>query len=266
MDLHLVDGRLFIGQNDYLCDFINSNAREFDLKCRNVLKKDVEAVEGEAVDNSLIDKYRCLIGVLGWLTKTRPPLAVYFSKLASHSNKPTLRLYNTLKRLLLCVRDNPSSLELCAVKGSPVIHAYSDASYDRVQYQCRTGHRIFLGTEKWEHDNEANNIAWNTKGHKRKIASSTSAELLGLMLVVKAVWPFVDLVSKLWRCTPGVKFYIDNAPLCQQLMKGSCKEEPRLNPQLDYVLENINELAAEVVHVPRDKQKADCMTKLTTRF
>eukprot|EP00918_Siedleckia_nematoides_P050734 GHVU01111106.1.p1 GENE.GHVU01111106.1~~GHVU01111106.1.p1 ORF type:complete len:134 (-),score=6.67 GHVU01111106.1:509-910(-) len=128
---------------------------------------------------------------------------------------------------------------------------------------CRTGFIIYLGTEQLPSE-QCNAVAWGTKRPKIRVASSTASELLALVALVKTLWRYVYFIESLWGNRPPVHIYIDSQALSQQLgNKGSCQEEPRLNPQLKYVAQNVNAMGADVVLVSRDEQRADLLTKIS---
>eukprot|EP00918_Siedleckia_nematoides_P025669 GHVU01055406.1.p1 GENE.GHVU01055406.1~~GHVU01055406.1.p1 ORF type:complete len:173 (+),score=18.11 GHVU01055406.1:556-1074(+) len=167
-----------------------------------------------------------------------------------------------MKRVLNAMKENPSPLVLRAINGDPCLHCYCDASYKLTEMSSRKGYSIYLRGSLDQIDrSDDNEIAWATKQERRKLDSSTSAELLGMKLVVKAVWEFLPVIKSFWGKKAEVRMLIDSRPLYDQLRIGRCKAEPSLNIQLEYVLQELKKLKAGVQWIPRDKQKADVMTK-----
>eukprot|EP00918_Siedleckia_nematoides_P001546 GHVU01003651.1.p1 GENE.GHVU01003651.1~~GHVU01003651.1.p1 ORF type:complete len:1455 (+),score=198.40 GHVU01003651.1:569-4366(+) len=174
----------------------------------------------------------------------------------------TARHMKALDAVLEGLRRTDSTLIFHAVKGDPVLYGYCDAAYDRDNYSCRLGYKIILDSAEREPLSQENIIAWSSKKVKKRIASSTSAELEALNLLIKHMFLYMRVVADLWQKMPKVILFSDSQPLLSQIERGKVREEPRLQPQLDFVLQNISELNASVKWIARSHQLADAMTKL----
>uniref|UniRef100_A0A0G4GYL6 Reverse transcriptase Ty1/copia-type domain-containing protein n=1 Tax=Chromera velia CCMP2878 TaxID=1169474 RepID=A0A0G4GYL6_9ALVE len=91
-----------------------------------------------------------------------------------------------------------------------------------------------------------NTVFWLSKKLARKLGSTTSAELLAMRDAVNSSWSIAHLVRKLWEKMPPVIVVTDSQPLMFQLSSKQCKSEPRIQGELEYMLENLAELGAKV--------------------
>eukprot|EP00918_Siedleckia_nematoides_P072029 GHVU01157351.1.p1 GENE.GHVU01157351.1~~GHVU01157351.1.p1 ORF type:complete len:184 (-),score=30.64 GHVU01157351.1:112-663(-) len=174
-----------------------------------------------------------------------------------------MRLLNAMKRLIASMKNHPSALVMRGVRGAVCLTCYSDAAFKLLELKCRTGYKIFLHGMEEENDFKNNNniIAWSTKEIKELVDSSTSAELLALKGVIKAVWQYIPIVESMWQEKVKVQFVIDNQPLQWQLVTGETKAEPKMKRHLNYVMQELKSLGASSRWVPREDQVADVMTK-----
>uniref|UniRef100_A0A0G4IEN3 Uncharacterized protein n=1 Tax=Chromera velia CCMP2878 TaxID=1169474 RepID=A0A0G4IEN3_9ALVE len=86
---------------------------------------------------------------------------------------------------------------------------------------------------------------WLSRKIGRKLGSTTSAELLAMRDAVKMSWSFIHFVQKLWGEMPLVVVVTDSQLLMHQISSKQCKSEPRMQGELEYVLENLMELGAK---------------------
>eukprot|EP00918_Siedleckia_nematoides_P099806 GHVU01218272.1.p1 GENE.GHVU01218272.1~~GHVU01218272.1.p1 ORF type:complete len:141 (+),score=33.79 GHVU01218272.1:58-423(+) len=109
-----------------------------------------------------------------------------------------------------------------------VLSCFSDAAYKQTDGTSRLGWKIFLSGENGV-DGDCDNLtaSWGTKENKQVLDSSTSAELLSLKMVVKAVWEFMQTVEECWGVSADVRVYIDSKPLLFRIRAGTCRAEPR---------------------------------------
>eukprot|EP00918_Siedleckia_nematoides_P054189 GHVU01118326.1.p1 GENE.GHVU01118326.1~~GHVU01118326.1.p1 ORF type:complete len:186 (+),score=14.07 GHVU01118326.1:429-986(+) len=182
--------------------------------------------------------------------------------MAAHANAPAPRHLKALKEIFLAAHQYPRELRVAGFSGSPSLVCFSDAAFDLATYSCRLGYKMFLVHEERQ-DSSTNCIAWQSQKPKRKVASSTAAELLGLELLVKAIWSPLALIHELWGVAPSVHVYVDSEPLMCQLETGKCTQEPRMRAQLDYGLQNVREMNGVINQIPSSEQEADHLTKLS---
>eukprot|EP00918_Siedleckia_nematoides_P095838 GHVU01210331.1.p1 GENE.GHVU01210331.1~~GHVU01210331.1.p1 ORF type:complete len:861 (-),score=95.79 GHVU01210331.1:387-2969(-) len=250
------DASIEVSQNSFL------NELTFDLS-RNRAVTDLDLQEGneQEIDLELIPEYRTLIGKLGWAVKTRPDQYPFFAVLSKYSMKPTPRHLETVKRVLHALRSNPYALRLVKINGRPVLVGFSDASFSRKVKESRVGYKIFLWETANPKQSDTNLIGWNTRRVSVLVDSSTSAELYGIKFLVKQLPKYIELIKELWGMDLRVQLYIDCKPLFDSIRKGRLCEDSALQPELDFVLERMNMMNADIDWIPRDLQRADVLTK-----
>ena len=96
---------------------------------------------------------------------------------------------------------------------------------------------------------------------KRKLASTTSAELCALLEGVKALPTYIALCEKLWKINPKVILVTDNQPLLGWLRTGWVDTDPHMQGMLDLVRDRIDTMKATVLWVKTTEQRADKHTK-----
>eukprot|EP00918_Siedleckia_nematoides_P039127 GHVU01085164.1.p1 GENE.GHVU01085164.1~~GHVU01085164.1.p1 ORF type:complete len:592 (-),score=78.88 GHVU01085164.1:355-2052(-) len=260
----LKEGAVHVSTQQYVKQLVESNPTEFLMREKGPPLREMERASVSETSPALQREYHEALGVLGWAIRLTPDQHVFHSEFGAHSACPSVRHLHALKSTLLALHSHPPApVCLKAFEGKPMLYAFCDAAYNRVEMQCRTGYKIYVGGSVLP-DIDENVIAWGTKRHKPRVASSTSAELLSLLILVKVLWRYVYVIEKMWGARPGVLVHIDSQALSQQLeKKGVSQEEPRLNPQLKYVAENMVALNGDVILVPRAQQRADALTKMT---
>eukprot|EP00918_Siedleckia_nematoides_P052331 GHVU01114393.1.p1 GENE.GHVU01114393.1~~GHVU01114393.1.p1 ORF type:complete len:1362 (+),score=144.17 GHVU01114393.1:986-5071(+) len=230
------------------------------VSTKKVTEKQLREPAPEEIDESLVQEYRTWNGRLGWVVNTAPYMAVYFALFSKYCTTPCRRLLNAIICVLAALRARPQKVVLRRVSGDVGLVGYSDASFKNSDLTSRVGYKIFVrGANDTESDD--NIIAWSTRKVTEKIDSSTSAELLGLKLLVKDIWEYVPVIKELWGKKGTIRIFIDNKPLFHQLKGSSCRSEPSMNKHLLYVKQELRKLNASVHWVPREEQRADSMTK-----
>eukprot|EP00918_Siedleckia_nematoides_P018363 GHVU01039261.1.p1 GENE.GHVU01039261.1~~GHVU01039261.1.p1 ORF type:complete len:390 (+),score=25.48 GHVU01039261.1:1-1170(+) len=230
-------------------------------RAKRVCVRDIVPAEEHEVDEGLVSKFRARNGQLGWAVKLRPKQAVFHSLFSKFATAPSNKLLLLLMRVLAALKTNPSPLIMRPIRGNPRLVCYSDAAYKMSDMSSRLGYIIYLRGEEDDDDCDVNAIAWATKSVKEKLDSSTSAELMGLKLVIKTVWEYVPVIQSLFGIEPLINILIDSRPLYDQIRFGRCRSEPKMNKHLEYVLQEMEALNAKVEWIPRAKQWADALTK-----
>eukprot|EP00918_Siedleckia_nematoides_P059106 GHVU01128902.1.p1 GENE.GHVU01128902.1~~GHVU01128902.1.p1 ORF type:complete len:1138 (+),score=128.93 GHVU01128902.1:635-4048(+) len=229
--------------------------RPTDVRPQTVRAIDLEAPREDEVDLTLEKEYRSLNGQLGWVVKTRPDQAVYFSMLSKHCSKPSQKLLKTLKRVLLAIADTPCCLRFAPIVGRPRVVGYSDAAFKIRELRSRAGSKVFLRGEGDDvMDIRSNIVMWLTREIKILHDSSTSGELLALKGLVKAIPSVINTVKAVWGVEPSIVLFIDNHPLRDQVKSGKCKQEPSMQQHLDYVIQEVARLGAELKWIPRESK------------
>eukprot|EP00919_Chromeraceae_sp_WS-2016_P032637 GHVR01077031.1.p1 GENE.GHVR01077031.1~~GHVR01077031.1.p1 ORF type:complete len:741 (+),score=128.02 GHVR01077031.1:275-2497(+) len=222
----------------------------------------------ESVNLVLVPRMQQLMGILGWAAKTQPQISYLFSELSRWSTKPSNEKLLAVRRALLYIKEHSVPLVYTSIQ-QPKLRVWSDASYKLSTYEGRAGYEFqvvemedLIPNESPVKVQQYNLVCWKSILIKRKLASTTSAELYALQEAVKRSYALKRLVEKLWKSDCPIEFLIDSNPLKQQLISGIAKSEPRSQGMLDYVREQIKDLKAIVVWVPTHVMLADRQTKL----
>ena len=108
---------------------------------------------------------------------------------------------------------------------------------------------------------------WRSQRCKRKLVSTTGAELLALLEGVKKSPLYSKMILTMGGKEPPVIFVTDSQPLVSWLRKGWVDTDPHLQGSLDLVRERIKEYKAKVIWVSTKSQRADRQTKsIPVRF
>ena len=105
------------------------------------------------IDKKLVPEAQRLIGIIGWLTKTQPHLEYIFSQVSRSTLKPTPKFINTLKKIIIYMKNHSRGIILKGIN-NPYIITYADSSYKRVSYESRSGYMYFLGDEDKKEEDE----------------------------------------------------------------------------------------------------------------
>eukprot|EP00919_Chromeraceae_sp_WS-2016_P012367 GHVR01028873.1.p2 GENE.GHVR01028873.1~~GHVR01028873.1.p2 ORF type:complete len:225 (-),score=39.14 GHVR01028873.1:44-718(-) len=183
------------------------------------------------------------------------------------------KTHNTETQALHHAKHHSQPLKYIGIT-KPLLRLWSDASFRRTTLDTRLGYEVQLldaHTHKWESCDtktltQTNLIGWKSSLFKRKVASTTSAELCALMAAVKQTFLYKSVVEKLWNCECAVEFIIDCDPLYQQLRSKKSKAEPSFQGELDYVVQEIDRLNATIYWTDTHTMQADRLTKLKLSY
>jgi hypothetical protein len=189
-----------------------------------------------------------------------------FSESSKNNTRPSAASLLSSKRLVEHAKANHTALEFRAGVSRPMLIMWVDAAYSvkdcagRLGYECQ-----LLDEADFKKDLSQlplhNMFAWRSAKIKRKIASSTAAELLALKEGIKVMPLYSGLVRELWGVTPKEVYVTDSQPLLAWLASGGCKQDPEWQGNLNYIIERITERGAQVLRVGTAEQRADRHTK-----
>eukprot|EP00919_Chromeraceae_sp_WS-2016_P015975 GHVR01037970.1.p1 GENE.GHVR01037970.1~~GHVR01037970.1.p1 ORF type:complete len:423 (+),score=64.78 GHVR01037970.1:769-2037(+) len=216
-----------------------------------------------------VQEMQSSLGILGWAAQTQPSLAYAFGELSRWATKPTTQKLKAMQQALYYAKHHSQPLTFMSIT-KPLLRVWSDASFRRSTLDTRLGYEAQLLdaiTHKWNtHDTtkftQTNLIGWKSSLFKRKVASTTTAELCALMAAVKQSFLYKSVVEKIWNCECEVEFIVDCDPLYQQLQSKRSKAEPSFQGELDYVVQEIARLKARVYWTDTHTMQADRLTKL----
>jgi transposase InsO family protein len=263
MSLRGHKGKLLIDQSAYV-EAIKTGLTETELK-KGFCAADLLPPKEEEVDVSLVPEMQKWVGMLGWAVKTQPHLQYMFGELSRWSTKPSAATILAAKKALEFAKSTSRPLLLQAVHGVPKVRVWSDASYNKLIHEGRRGFEVQLVDADDSNHGDENVVGWKSKKIAQKLGSTTSAEMIALKEAVKRAFAFVQIVEVLWGEKPEVEFKIDSQPLLQQLVARQARAEPRFQGELEYIIEMIKELNANVTWVATTDMKADRQTKFLAK-
>ena len=225
-----------------------------------VVARDFEEPDPAEVDLSLKSDFATMLGMLGWLTRTRWDLAYAFSALGRHSAAPSVRAMKCLRSVLRLSIDNPRRLRFVPVS-KPELRLYVDASWNERKCTSRSGYVFQLASEGWPHLCYDNIFSWGSNQETRFVRSAPGAELLALVKgLLKA--PLLLRFARL-LFGKGVRLLVktDSQTLLDQLAAGHVSKEQSLQGRLAWAMQEKASMKAEVSYVNTKEQLADCLTK-----
>uniref|UniRef100_A0A0G4G657 Uncharacterized protein n=1 Tax=Chromera velia CCMP2878 TaxID=1169474 RepID=A0A0G4G657_9ALVE len=157
-----------------------------DLPCKSLSPEMLNEEREEEKKEDLVAVMMKMMGVLGWVCQTFADVTFVFSELSHYSSYPTgLKLVAALLALIRARKKN-DSLHFEGVI-DPKLALFVDAVYSLSRCEGRGGFEAYLvdKKEKIEGIRRTNLVVWKTKRIKKKLISSTSAELCALIDGVK---------------------------------------------------------------------------------
>jgi transposase InsO family protein len=252
-------GLCTIGQEGYAAELKTTLTDKQRRKVFGVA--DLKQTEPGAVEPEYGKAQQAWTGVLGWLAKTQRHLSVVFSEISKNSNKPCYESVVAAMRACEYAKKHHKPLVLEAIE-EPAVVCWVDASFDvktcggRLGWELQIVEASSIGSDI-SSISVNNVVAWRSKRLKRKVASTTSAELMALVEGTRVVPAYVRLIECLWRIRPKVVFVTDNQPLLAWLSTGWVDHDPSLQGVLDLARSRLHDVNGQVLWVPTHKQRAD---------
>jgi ribonuclease HI len=229
-------------------------------RSRVITKMDFKEPEDSEVDMTLEHLLRQLVGKLIWLaSKTRWDLRSAAGNVARWANKPCQRLVTTAATLLHMAVEEPRELTFVPAK-KPELRLYVDASYNDACCTCICGWVAQLVDESAPQETRDNIVAWHSHREHRLVRSTAAAELLALVAGLQSAPHYLHL-ARLCYGTVRLSVFTDSQALVDQLRKGRCDAEPRLQGRLEYCLGELTALGGKYYYIDTKRQLADCLTK-----
>lgn len=216
-------------------------------------------------DEATIRHYRSLVGKIAWLSaNTRPDLAYCANFLARWMATPTVEALDLAERAMAYVKGTPD-LGLIVPPPSEVqrLVGFSDATWGNVRDGGRSQTGWLVGVESKA--GKFYPLMWKSALQKRTAKSSCEAELYSLESMSMAL---VHLKNQLCEmglpalpcvCRTDAKDVVDL--LSPQTLTQS--RNLLMRTLVRVVRERVVEHSLEVVHIPREKNYADELTKPT---
>ena len=195
-------GRCEIGQKRYVD---NIKTQLTDREKRKVFgPEDLKQSEESERNPAYGQAQQAWTGVLGWASKTQRHLLVVFSEVSRNAARASPKTLVAVQRACEYAKRTHRPLVLEGVR-DPVLVWWVDASYSLHSCEGRIGYEVqVLDSSVVSSVNErmhllptSNVIAWKSHRCSRKLASTTSAELVALVESVKLAPRYLDLVKSL---------------------------------------------------------------------
>ena len=256
-----------IGQDRY-ASLINTELCEKEKRSRFSIN-DLKLSEDNEIDKEYEKAQQAWSGTLQWLAKTQPHLSVIASEISRNSSRPSKGSVIRAMRACEYAKLTHKRLRYEGVV-DPVLVIWTDGSYNIRSCDGRVGYEIQVVDRKLLDMNNgdvtklpfSNVVIWKTTRCKRKLVSTTGAELLALLEAVKKTPLYIKMIKTLWGKDAPVVFVTDSQPLVAWLRKGWVDTDPHLQGSLALVRERIEEYKARVLWVSTKDQRADRHTKL----
>uniref|UniRef100_A0A0G4FX19 Uncharacterized protein n=1 Tax=Chromera velia CCMP2878 TaxID=1169474 RepID=A0A0G4FX19_9ALVE len=230
--------------------------------------KSAEPSTEEEVDNQYEKPIRTGVGTLQWRVRMNPLHAVWGHTVAQSISKPSRRVLKMVVRIIEMLKGHPDKRVFTSVGLVPVVDAYFDAAFKFATYAARLGYVVkILHSIELRGDLRSlleNWIAWATKRAGRKVGSSTAGEVLAFEFLLKKLFGIVALVKVMWGLKKvRVIVYTDSGPLHDQFRSGKAQTDATMQGVLEWCIQEMRVLGADLQWIARSKNVANVMTKYT---
>lgn len=262
------DGGIFVHQTTYVRKLLKKYSME---DCNPIDTPMVEGGEreqyGDAEEGEQIlgpeFPYFSAIGELMWLAnRTRPDIAYAVNVLARHAQKPTIRHWKGMKRILRYLKRTVDFGILYRRDSTETLCGFADAGYksDKNSGKSQGGYVFKLGGAA---------ISWRSKKQTVVATSTAHAELIALYEGAReAVWlhrlqDFVEKTTGLDDNPRPIPVYEDNEACIKQVQKGFVRTDAmkHIDPKYHAWVAQENGKTVKVMPVASFDNTADIFTK-----
>jgi histone deacetylase 1/2 len=212
--------------------------------------------EGSLLGPEDATKYRSIVGVLQYLTLTRPDIAFSVNKVCQFLHAPTTVHRAAVKRILRYIKQN-TQLGLNIHRSmSTLVSAFSDADWaGNVDDRKSTGgFAVFIGSNlvSWSARKQATVSRSSTESEYKAMANAT-AEIMWVQTLLKELEVKNPHAAKLWCDNLGAK-YLSANPVFHARTK-------HIEVDFHFVRERVTQKLLEIEFIPSGDQIADGFTK-----
>jgi len=230
---------------------------EFLIQSKEVMEKEK--------DMTLHERYREYTGKLGWAIKASPLHVFLFSYLSMYGSRPSKRVFNMLLKSFVYMYTRPSCVTLRKIRGAFKVPFWFDVSYCSIHRPVHSGYCVQyvsiddnvceIRSKNWD-----NVVEVQSKKLPGKVRSAPSMELHSMEECVVNAFKYKNLFDKLYM-NVKYEFVTDSQPVLDQMKNGYMQTEYELQPVLEYCIERVNKMHADVYWIPTAYMLADGMTK-----
>jgi histone deacetylase 1/2 len=169
--------------------------------------------EGTPLGPDDSSQYRSIVGVLQYLTLTRPDLSFSVNKVCQYLHAPTTAHWTAAKRILRYVKDTSSLGITFQRSSSTLLSAFSDANWAGYLEDRRStgGFAIFFGPTlvSWTTRKQATVSCSSTEAEYKALANATT-ELIWVEAVLRELSVKLREKPRLWCDNLGATFLSTN--------------------------------------------------------
>ena len=207
--------------------------------------------------------YRSLVGSLNWCVQGSHPDLVFdlvelSMKLKNAKVEDYIRATKAVKRLK-STEVYVLFPDLTDMKDLEII-VFSDASFNNLEGSGSAGAYVILGRNK--ETSRCCPLTWKGNKVKRVVRSTLAAEALSLSSALENAFYIKTFISETLSVEPGIRAYVDNKGLVDNIHSTKLVEDTRLNLDLSIIKQMLQKGEVESVEwVSKAGQLADSMTK-----
>jgi histone deacetylase 1/2 len=216
----------------------------------------ITAREGDMLGPEDITNYRSMVGVLQYLTLTRPDISYAVNKVCQYLHAPTTVHWTAAKRILRYVKHTLSMGLTFMRSSSTLVSAFSDADWAGCIDDRRStgGFAVYFGP---------NLISWSAKKQATVSRSSTEAEYKSVANATAEIIWVQSLLAKL-----GIKLFQKPCLWCDNLGATYLSANPvfharakHIEIDFHFVRERVMKKQLDIRFIPSKDQVADGFTK-----
>lgn len=203
--------------------------------------------------------YQSAVGLLLYITKTRPDICVAVSILSKFNSCYTKSHWTGAKRLIRYMKHTKDYKLVIAPKNLELV-GYSDSDWaeDRDSRRSRTGYCFYLGGSL---------VSWKSVQQKSVATSTMEAEYQALCAAtLEVIWLRAFMKEIGFEITEPTKIYEDNQScIAFANHPGYHTTAKHIDVQYHLVREKLQEKIIDIEFCPTEDMKADALTKILGR-
>jgi hypothetical protein len=249
-----------VNQHKYIQDLITLAGLEDTSSVDTPMEVNVKyrKDEGDLLDDPTL--YRSLVGILIYLTTTRPDISYAVHQVSQFMSSPRHLHLAAVRRIIRYLRGSPNRGLFFPTGSSLQLVAYSDADWAGCPDTRRstTGWSMFLGNAL---------ISWKCKKQDRVSKSSTEAEYRAMSTACSEIVWLRGLLEELgFPQVTSTPLHADNTSAIQIATNPVFHERTKhIEVDCHFIRNTLENQVISLPHISSDLQIADVFTKAMTR-